>query len=171
MRKKNIVLIGFMGSGKSLVSSKLAEILKRKVVSTDELIEEREGRPITEIFKESGETHFREIEKKIVKQVSEAKNIVIDCGGGVVLNQDNIVNLKEKGVLVYLSASAKSIYENIKDKTHRPLLNVNDPEEKIGELLDQRKSLYEQADMVIETDGKSTEQICGEIVESMEGKW
>ena len=92
---KNIVLVGFMGAGKSVVAKNLGAILKRHVVSTDAMIVEREKRPITDIFKDSGEAYFRGVEKSVVEEVSKKNNLIVDCGGGVVLNQDNIDNLKK----------------------------------------------------------------------------
>ena len=161
---KNIVLVGFMGSGKSLTSNKLAGALNRKIVSTDKLIEQRERRTITNIFRDSGEAYFRQIEKETVKQVSEQTGIIIDCGGGVVLDPENVENLKKNGRVFYLSAPPERIYSNIKSQKHRPLLNVEDPQAKIGELLQARKPYYEKADIVIDAD-KSINQIAEDILE------
>ena len=161
---KNIVLVGFMGSGKSLTSNKLAGALNRKIVSTDKLIEQRERRTITNIFRDSGEAYFRQIEKETVKQVSEQTGIIIDCGGGVVLDPENVENLKKNGRVFYLSAPPERIYNNIKSQKHRPLLNVEDPQAKIGELLQARKPYYEKADIVIDAD-KSINQIAEDILE------
>ena len=161
---KNIVLVGFMGSGKSLTSNKLAGALNRKIVSTDKLIEQREVRAITDIFRDSGEAYFRQVEKETVKQVSEQTDIIIDCGGGVVLDSENVENLKKNGLVFYLSAPPERIYNNIKSQKHRPLLNVEDPQMKIGELLQARKPYYEKADIVIDAD-KPIDQIVEDILE------
>ena len=161
---KNIVLVGFMGSGKSLTSNKLAGALNWKIVSTDKLIEQRERRTITDIFRDSGEAYFRQVEKETVKQVSEQTGIIIDCGGGVVLDSENVENLKKNGRVFYLSAPPERIYNNIKSQKHRPLLNVEDPQAKIGELLQARKPYYEKADIVIDAD-KSINQIAEDILE------
>jgi shikimate kinase len=149
---KNIVLVGFMGSGKSLTSKELARVLKRKIISTDDLIEEIEGRPITEIFRDSGEAYFRRLEKDVVRDVSARSGIIIDCGGGAVLDAENMENLKKNGMVFFLSASPKRIYDNIKGQEHRPLLNVEDPQAKISELLAARQSYYEKADIIIDAD-------------------
>lgn len=164
MTEKNIVLVGFMGSGKSMTSNKLAGILNREVVSTDELIKQREGRPITEIFRDSGEEYFRKVEKEIVKEVSEKTGLILDCGGGVVLDPENMANLKKSGLVLYLSASPGSIYKNIKDREHRPLLNIEDPKSKIAELLEARKSYYEQANVIIDADHKTIDQITEDVL-------
>ncbi len=165
MPHKNIVLIGFMGSGKSMVSNRLAEILRRDVVSIDTLIEKREKRSIPVIFKESGEAYFRAREREVVREVSARKSVIIDCGGGVVLDPANIRDLKRNGVVFFLCASAETIYQNIKGHEHRPLLNVPDPKAKIRELVKERKPLYEQADHTVETDHKTLDQVCAEIVD------
>ena len=120
MAEKNIVLIGFMGCGKSLTSSKLAEILDRQVISTDKLVEKKEGQSVAEIFEKSGEGYFRRVEKEIIKEISDQSGMIIDCGGGVVMDDENMANLKKNGHVIYLSASPESIYNNIKNRSHRP---------------------------------------------------
>ena len=162
--KINIALVGFMGAGKTVVARTLAQKLEFNLVSTDEMIIEKEGRPITEIFATSGEQYFRELEKRIVVELSQEKNLVIDCGGGIVLSQENIENLKQNGSIIYLKASADAIFERTKNQTHRPLLNVDDPKAKISELLNFREPFYEKADHVVETSDKSVEQVVDTIL-------
>ena len=161
---KNIVLVGFMGAGKSVVAKNLATALKRQVVSTDHLIEEKEKRPIADIFTDSGEAYFRTVEKAVVAEVSLKKDLIIDCGGGVILNQDNIENLKKAGILFYLATSPDVVYERVKSQRHRPLLNVPDPKRKIEELLTSRKAKYEQAHYTIDTSLKTVTQVVDEIL-------
>ncbi len=161
--KNNIVLIGFMGAGKSLVSQHLSDKLKRQVVSTDELIVKTEGRPITEIFAQSGEPYFRALEKKIIQEVAAKEGVIIDCGGGVVLDPENLAFLKQKGIVFYLSATHEKIYQRIKDQTHRPLLNVPDPLARLEELLAKRQAFYEQADYIIDTNDNDWQRVCEEI--------
>ena len=91
---KNIILTGFMGAGKSLISRHLADMLGREVVSTDDLIEEREERTINDIFERSGEAYFRELEAAVVRDIAQKENLIIDCGGGIVLNPENIERFK-----------------------------------------------------------------------------
>ncbi len=157
MPPKNIVLIGFMGAGKSMVSNRLASILKLGRVSTDELIEKKEKRAIPEIFRDSGEAYFRQLEETVVREVSALEGWVIDCGGGVVVNPKNLENLRKNGVLFYLKTSPEIVYKRIKNQTHRPLLQVQYPLEKIRELLRSREAFYAQADHVIDTDAHSVE--------------
>jgi len=164
MAVRNIVLIGFMGCGKSLTSNKLAENLTRKIISTDKLVEEKEGLSIAEIFERSGEGHFRRIEKEVIKEVSDLSGIIIDCGGGAVLDAENMANLKKNGFIIYLSASPESIYNNIKDRSHRPLMNVADPQLRIAELLTERKPYYEKADVTINADHRTINQIAEDVL-------
>jgi len=153
-----------MGAGKSVVARKLADLLKRNLVSTDELIVQREGRAINDIFKDSGEPYFRKVEKAVVAEVSQKDHQVIDCGGGVILDPDNVANLKEKGIIFYLAASPEVIYERVKNQRHRPLLKGENPRTKIEELLNSRQSRYQTAaHHTIDTSNKTIEQVVNEI--------
>lgn len=164
MSRRNIVLIGFMGSGKSLTAKRLADLLKYEVVSLDELIEAREGRSIKQIFEESGEGYFRDREREAVQEVADRTGLVIDCGGGIVLNPQNIARLKAKGIVVHLNVSAQWAYKRVKNKQTRPLLNTKDPLGRISELLKERQPFYAQAaDLTFETDGKTVEEVAREI--------
>ncbi len=163
-KKNNIILIGFMGVGKSTVAQRLGELLNKEVVSTDILIEKEEGRSIPEIFKSSGEPYFRKIETKIVKQISSRHNLIIDCGGGVVLNPENVSNLKKNGILICLTASVDIIYERVKFDTNRPLLKVADPKKEIRRLLEFRMPFYNQADYIVPTDKKTIDEVCAAII-------
>jgi len=160
----NIILTGFMASGKTRISKILSQNLNRDVVSTDDLIEEREGRKISEIFADSGEPYFRKVEKEVVAEVSSLENVIVDCGGGVVIDPVNMKNLKSSGEVFFLSASPELILERIKLEGHRPLLKVDDPMAKIKELLEARRDFYARADYTIEVDGKSLEQTAEEII-------
>ena len=164
MFRKNIVLIGFMGSGKSMVAKRLAKVLKRDVVSLDDLIEAKESRPIKRIFVESGEAYFRDREKEAVQEVAGKESLVIDCGGGVVLNPRNMAKLKANGILIFLSAAAETIYARVKDTKKRPLLNIKNSKARINELLKERQPLYAQADHTVITDNKTVDEVCREIV-------
>ena len=154
-----------MGSGKTVVAKALAKELKRTVISTDELIEKKEKKIIREIFRESGENYFRRLEREAVKEISQKENVIIDCGGGVVINPDNMADLRHNGIIFYLSTSPEYIYKRVKDHPHRPLLNVDDPLRKIKELLEKRKKFYEKADYTLDTNGKTPEQNCEEVLE------
>ncbi len=162
---KNIVLIGFMGAGKSVTGKYLAVKLKREIVSTDEGIERKEGRAITAIFQESGEAYFRKCEEDLIADLSRRENLVIDCGGGIVLNKKNVARLKKTGILIYLKTSPEVVYQRLKHQINRPLLNTPNPQQRIQQLLDERIPLYQQAAYSVDTDGKTAEQVGDEILQ------
>jgi shikimate kinase len=162
--EKNIVLTGFMGAGKSTVGRRLANALKRNMVDTDDMIEREAGMGIPEIFAKHGEDYFRDIEEKIVAKASSLKNHVIVTGGGVVLREKNIQNLRRNGVIIYLHASPEVIYARVKNQTHRPLLQVKDPMGKIRELLEFRAPFYANNDYTIDTSSLTVEEVVDEVL-------
>ncbi len=166
---KNIVLIGFMASGKTLSSQELARRLGRERVSTDELVEKREGRRISDIFARSGEPYFRRLEREVVLECSARRGLVIDCGGGVAADPQNMQALKGTGVSFYLYATPESIYRRTKGKTDRPLLNVADPLGKIQQLLAQRDPHYRQADFVVDSNEDNIGKVVDEILNILQG--
>lgn len=164
MKGKNIVLTGFMGAGKSTVGRMLAGILGRKLVDTDDLIEAEAGMRISEIFEKHGEDYFRELEEKIVAKASLLEDHIIVTGGGVVLREKNIQNLRKKGVIIYLHATPEVIYNRVKNQSHRPLLQVKDPLKKIRELLEFRAPFYANHDFKIDTSSLSVEEVVDEVL-------
>lgn len=162
---KNIILVGFMGTGKTAVGKELAKRLKMRFVDTDILIEEREGMKIADIFALKGEPCFRMVEREVIKEISARSGLVIAAGGGVMIDEENVKNLKSSGVMVCLSATADKILERTKGHTHRPLLNVGDPKEKISELLAKRAEYYARADHGIDTTSLSVGEVAGKITE------
>jgi shikimate kinase len=161
---KNIVIVGFMGTGKTTIATQVANRLNMKYVSTDSLIEKREKRTINEIFTDSGEEYFRGVESDVVREVSAARNVVVDTGGGAVLRDENIENFKSSGIVICLTADPETILERTKKYKHRPLLNVEDPKRKIRDLLAKRESLYAKADHSIDTGKLTARQVVEEIV-------
>lgn len=161
----NITLIGFMGTGKTTIATKLAIKLKMRYVSTDDLIEKREKRTINEIFKTDGEEYFRDIESEIVREASAMDGVVIDAGGGVVLREENLTALKSTGTVICLTADEETIMKRTKKYKHRPLLNVEDPKRKIRDLLIQRAPFYAKADHAIDTVALTINQVVGKIIE------
>jgi shikimate kinase len=151
--KTNAALIGFMGVGKSAIGKGLAERLGKKLVQTDALIEERAGKRIALIFQEEGEIAFREMEIQVIKEVASQTNLVIDCGGGVVLNRINIDRLKPGAVIVWLTASNDIILKRTApDKVGRPLLQGKSVISEIEKLISFRQPLYAAAaDFTIDT--------------------
>ncbi len=167
---KNIVLTGFMGAGKSMVAAELSRRLKRALVSTDALVEKKAGKTIAEIFRDAGEPSFRKLEQAVVAEVSQQNDLIVDCGGGVVLNPENLSALKKSGSVFYLQASPEVIYQRTKNEKHRPLLNTPDPLATIRELLVQREEFYRQADFTIDANDPSVEPVCREIIRIMKEK-
>ncbi len=161
---KNIVLTGFMGTGKTEVGRLIAKSLGYTFVDADTEIELQEKMPITEIFKRFGEPYFRDIESQVIKKLSEMEKVVISTGGGAVLREENIKNLRKKGIIICLQATPETIYERTKQDTSRPLLQVENPLQRIKELLEIRQPYYEKADIMIDTDNKTPEEIAQEII-------
>ncbi|MEW6103006.1 MAG: shikimate kinase [bacterium] len=170
MLNGNIVLIGFMGSGKSSVGSCLSKILNMKYISTDDIIEEREKMKIRKIFKEKGEKYFREKEKEVISEVSNFDGCVIATGGGIVLNWDNVENLRKNGTLFFLKTKGNVIYERIKGDKQRPLLSVDDPISAIRRILKARLPLYkEAADWTIDTSSLSISEVADRVIKKIKG--
>ncbi|MFX0141001.1 MAG: shikimate kinase [Candidatus Hodarchaeota archaeon] len=167
MEKSNIALIGFMGTGKTTIGEKLAKLLNMNFIELDEFIEELAGKTIPHIFREQGEIRFREYEIEACKKVSNKKNVVIACGGGVVLNKINIDYLKQKAIIVYLETSPSVIYERTmkEGKEKRPLLDNPNPMKSITDLLQFRVPFYKAAAQYTINTEKDIDLIIKEIVE------
>lgn len=165
MENKNIFLIGFMGVGKSTIAKILAQELDAKLVEMDETIEAEAGITINEIFEKYGEDHFRQIESDLILTIGDEDASIVSCGGGVVVRPQNVENMKKSGKIVFLKATPETIYERVKNSTDRPILNGHMNVEYIAQLMEKRRALYEgAADITIETDGKTKEEICSEII-------
>jgi len=161
----NIMLVGFMGVGKTIVSSYLSQMLAMKRVEMDDLIVEKEGLSITGIFEEYGEEYFRNCESNIIIELQKKTQLVVSCGGGVVLCAENVRHMKENGRVVLLTAQPETIYERVKDSNERPVLNKNMNVEFIAGLMEKRREKYiKAADIIISTDNKSIHEICEELV-------
>ncbi|MDP8252930.1 MAG: shikimate kinase [Candidatus Kaelpia aquatica] len=159
----NLVLVGFMGTGKTEVSKEFARRFGMRYLSIDEMIEEREGMSINDIFKEKGEDHFRAIERDIVKEAASIDGLVIDAGGGVVLDDENMKNLKSSGAVVCLKARPEVILDRMQNKTDRPLLNVRDKLTKINEILTSRKIYYDKIEESIDTSDLTIDEIIEQV--------
>lgn len=169
---RNVILIGFMGCGKTSVGLKLSYRLRRTVIDTDKEIEREEKRTISDIFATDGESYFRDRETACLKNlIAGANNQIISVGGGLPLREENRRLLHELGQVFYLRAAGETIYERVKGDTTRPLLQGDDPQAKIDTLLRERDPLYRAAaDVVIEVDGKSFEEILCEIEEKADSR-
>ncbi len=161
---KNIYLVGFMGTGKPTVGKALAKKKKLQFVNLDELIELKQKRAISDIFAKDGEPYFRKVEKRVLKEVSKEKKFVVACGGGIVLDKDNIKIMKETGIIICLTASPQVILERTAAYSHRPLLNVKAPKKQIELLLKMRAPYYAQADKTIDTSKISIREVVEKIL-------
>jgi shikimate kinase len=162
----NIVLIGFMGTGKSTVSDCLHSMFGMKVVEMDQVIAEREQMSIPDIFAAYGEEYFRGLETRLLVEMQSRKNTVVSCGGGAALRERNVAEMKKNGKVVLLTASPETVYERVKDDGGRPLLEGRKDVKGISELMEQRRAKYEAAaDIVINTDNKTARQVCEELVQ------
>ncbi|GAB4483283.1 MAG: shikimate kinase [Thermodesulfovibrionales bacterium] len=159
----NIVLTGFMGTGKTSVSRELARMLGMKLIDADEEIERTQKTAISEIFRLFGEQRFREIETETLRTLAKEDKTIISTGGGAVLREENMKALRENGMIFCLSASPETIYERTRHTTDRPLLNVDDPLARIRELLNSRMPYYEKAGTMIDTENKTPHQVAEEI--------
>lgn len=164
-RKKNIILTGFMGCGKTSVGIKLSYRLRMPVEDTDKYIEQKEGRSINSIFAQDGEGYFRALETKILEEFRDKSYTrIISVGGGTPVNPVNRELLKQCGTVVYLRVRPETVYERLKNDTSRPLLQCENPLEKIRSLMSERREAYEEtADIIIDVDDKSMEEILGEL--------
>lgn len=168
---ENIFLIGFMGAGKSTIAKVLKEKLNVPLCEMDEMIAEQQKMAISDIFAQYGEAHFRDLETQLVKDISEKDGVIVSCGGGAVLREENVSFMKENGRIVLLSATPETIYERVRYSKDRPILNGHMNVEYIAQLMEKRRALYEAAaDIRIETDGKSRDEICREIVQKLNMK-
>lgn len=164
----NIVLIGFMGTGKSTIARELAKTHQMNIVEMDEEIVRRRGKSIADIFEEEGEEYFRDLETALLKELQTKENQVISCGGGAVLREENVRVMKKNGCVVLLTALPQTIYERVKNNTDRPILQGNMNVEYIASLMEKRREKYEKAaDIVIATDGKNVSQICEEMLQKL----
>ena len=166
----NIILIGFMGCGKSTVGIRLSYKLRRIVEDTDKLIEKKAGITIKEIFATKGEAAFREMETACLKDLLSSKEEkIISTGGGLPMKKENHSLLKELGTVVYLRISPECVWERLKNDTTRPLLQCEDPLLKIKELLAMRAPVYEEAaDIIFDVDGKDMEQVLAQLMHKLE---
>ena len=169
----NIVLIGYRCSGKTTVGKALARMLNMRFIDTDQAVEKCSGRSIDQIVMRSGWAQFRSLEKEIISRIAEKDNLVIATGGGVVLEQENIVQLRKNGFTVWLKAPPRVIKERMAQDElqgiRRPPLKGNNPLNEINRVLAERERLYEQAaDLIVDTSSSDIERVCKTIIANME---
>lgn len=165
--KDNIYLIGFMGSGKSAAAAAFRRQNGFHILEMDEEIGKREEMTIPEIFAQKGEDYFRALETELLRELSGEKGIVVSCGGGVPMRRENVELMKKAGRIVLLTASPETILMRVGDGSGRPLLAGKTPGG-VKELMEARRPFYESAaDICVQTDGKTPEMICREILEKI----
>ena len=166
---EHIFLIGFMGCGKSTNSRYLSKMTGAEQMEMDQKIVEMQKMAIADIFTKFGESYFRDLETEMIRSMKEKEPMIVSCGGGAVLREENVALMKECGKIVLLTASPEAIYDRVKHSTDRPLLNGNMNVEYISELMEKRRAKYEAAaDIVISTEMKNVREICEEILAKIE---
>ena len=167
---KNVVLIGFMGSGKSTVGNRLARRLGYKFIDTDNEIEEVTGLTVARIFAKYGVKRFRGEEALLVSKLANKERLVIATGGGLVLRPVNVDQLKKNGILIGLQASPETICQRVRSKTTRPLLAKRSLRETVERLLEERKDAYGVAEFTVKVDPLTPDQIVDIIYQYLKGR-
>ena len=163
----NILLIGFMGSGKSTIGRKLAKLLEYSFVDTDTVIEEDQGCSVSEIFKYGGEECFRKMETRLLQKLKNVENSVIATGGGIVLREQNQRLLQEIGKRVYLNVPQEELQQRLTKDRNRPLLKKKDLETVVQKMMKERVLLYEQAEYIVDAGQRSPQKIASEIINKL----
>ncbi len=164
---ENIILVGFMGTGKSTIGRSLSQTLSYPVIDTDQLIEKQQGRSIPKIFEEEGEEAFRDMETALLKSLQDQSGHIISTGGGIIVREENRALLRKMGYVVWLVASPEEIHNRTSRNSNRPLLNNEDPAGTIRKLLELRIPLYKKcAHLAIETNQLNFDEITTGIIES-----
>jgi len=164
----NIFLVGFMGAGKTTVSKYLSAMLALDRIEMDEIIVQKEGMSIASIFEEYGEEYFRNCESNTLMELRKRAQLVVSCGGGIVLRDENIANMKKSGRVVLLTATPETTLERVRDSDERPILRNNMNVEFIAGLMEKRRERYmKAADIIVRTDGKTVLEVCEEIVAAL----
>ena len=167
----NILLIGFMGAGKSTVADYLKEAYSMEVVEMDQIIAKRQGMSISDIFEKHGEEFFRDLETNLLIEMQSRSNVVSSCGGGVPMRERHVEEVKKNGRVVLRTAEPETILERTKNDHGRPLLEGNKNVPYIAELMEKRREKYEAAaDIIVKTDGRSPQDICEEIIDKLKVK-
>lgn len=165
---KNLFFIGFMGSGKTTVSKAFAEKYHRQHIEADDIIIERAGMPVKDIFAKYGEQHFRDMETQICRELIDISDHVVSCGGGMPVRPENVEYMKKNGFVILLEATPETILKRVKDDDSRPLLNGHMNTEYIAQLKAKRADLYAAAaDITVETDDKTVDEVVEAVYRSV----
>lgn len=162
--RENIIITGFMGTGKSVVAKELARKLKMKFIDMDRIIEEGQGMSIADIFSRYGENYFRQQENKLVKELSQKENMIIATGGGTLLSSDNTRILGQRGQIICLYADSRTIYNRVKRRNNRPLLKGENVLSEIDRLLEERKKIYDNIKWKIDTTNLNIQEVTDKII-------
>jgi len=160
-----------MGAGKTTVGKILSKKLGYRFVDIDSEIEQVQVTPITDIFKLKGENYFRDVETRTLEEISRRSKQVVSTGGGIVIKDENWDIMKNNGVTIYLKSSIETLFNRVKHKTTRPLLNVEDPLDRAKELFSGREKLYEKSDIIIDREGLEPEQVAEVIINKISEKY
>jgi shikimate kinase len=160
----NVVLIGFMASGKSAVGRRVARRLGYRFLDTDRFIETEMGCTIAELFASKGEAHFRELESRLARRLVALSNTVIATGGGMPIAPGNLDALKKAGIVVFLNAAVEEILNRLERDTRRPKVQGGDLKETVLRLHGERLPVYSQADVVVDTKGLSVNHVAGDVI-------
>lgn len=164
-RPANLYLNGFMGVGKSAVAKRLGAILAMEAVDMDTVIAKRQGMSISDIFSAYGEEYFRDQETELLFELKQSGNMIVSCGGGTALREENVCHMKNGGAVILLTAKPETVYKRVRYSTGRPVLEAKNRLEFIAGLMEKRKKKYEAAaDLVVQTDDKTVVQVCEELV-------
>lgn len=161
-RKKPLILIGFMGTGKTTVGEALAHRLKLPLVDTDQEIEKKTGKSISKLFQEYGEEGFRDLESRVLREVLTGEPVVVTTGGGIVLRRENVRVMKESGWVISLHAGEEEIIRRLAGNTDRPLLK-GDIRQRVSRLLRERKGLYDFAHFQVDTTHLTVSEVVDRI--------
>jgi shikimate kinase len=161
---ENIYLLGYMGTGKTSTGKIIASKLGMQFIDLDDFIENSEGLTISDIFKQKGQDYFRDLETEALREVSLFSNMVIACGGGIVLRAENLEVMESKGLPVCLDAAPGVIYQRTRKSSQRPLLNVKNPQEVIKSMLLKRGPFYKKIKYHVDTSGLTIAQTADKII-------
>ncbi|NHN28504.1 shikimate kinase [Paenibacillus agricola] len=167
MKHKNIIIVGFMGTGKTAVGKAMAERLGWRFVDTDHYIESKQGTTISDMFRDLGEPAFRNMEGEAIAAVLEGSRQVVATGGGAVLAEHNRVCMQQEGYVVALKAAPEVIINRVKQDEKRPLVQ-GDVKERVYSLLEARKHAYDFADLIIDSSTASVEEIVEQVIDAIQ---
>lgn len=165
--RRNIVVCGFMATGKSSVGKRLAEIMSYDFLDLDTVIEAEAGMSIPEIFSSQGEPEFRALESRMVERIAEKTGYVIAAGGGTIVDPKNLARLKSSGIIITLTADVQTILQRVGKGDDRPMLWEEDLEKRIRTLLKKREDSYSKADIILDTSSISIDEVAQQLVERL----